>query len=199
VEDSGGGISDEVRRRMFQPFASTGSEGRGLGLALVLSIMRRTGGVVSVRTEPGLGTWFELLWPSAATVEVSSAPEAREGRLVLVVDDHAGVRSTACEMIRSLGYITEEARSGEEGLEKIAARTPDAVLLDVSLPGISGWEVLERIRDVAPGTRVILSSGHDVSRGTSRVRPDAFVPKPYMFDALQGVLEDLVPIGEVER
>ena len=184
---------------MFEPFVSSGDEGRGLGLALVLSIVRRTGGAVCVRTERGVGTWFELLWPSAATVEESAAQEAREGRHVLVVDDHAAVRSTASEMIRALGYSTEEARSGEEGLERIAARAPDAVLLDVSLPGISGWEVLERIREIAPGTRVILSSGHDVSRGTNKVRPDAFLPKPYVFDELRDALETLVPTGEVGK
>jgi PAS domain S-box-containing protein len=199
VEDSGGGISDEVKSGMFEPFVSTGHEGRGLGLALVRSIMRRTGGAVCVRTVRGVGTWFELLWPADAVPEASeAAPEVRERRTVLVIDDHAAVRGTAVEMIRSMGYRVLEARLGEEGLALAEASKPDAVLLDVTLPGMSGWQVLEKLRVVSPETRVVMSSGHDVARLASRAKPDVLLPKPYVFDDLRAALESLVPIGASE-
>lgn len=196
VEDSGGGISDEVKARMFEPFVSTGHEGRGLGLALVLSIMRRTGGAVCVRTVRGVGTWFELLWPADGVPAAPAASAAmRDCRTVLVIDDHAGVRGTAVEMIQSMGYRVIEARLGEEGLAMAEASRPDAVLLDVTLPGMSGWQVLEKLRVVSPETRVVMSSGHNVARLASRAKPDALLPKPYVFDDLKAALESLVPIA----
>ncbi len=201
VEDSGKGISEAVRNQMFEPFVSTGHEGRGLGLALVLSVMRRTGGAVCVRSEPGVGTWFELLWPSlpVPNPKPEPVPEVRSSRSVLVIDDNQSVRGAAVEMIRVLGYTAVEANTGEEGLALIKQRAPDLVLLDISLPGMSGWEVLERIRSSAPEVRVIMSSGHDVVREVQRTKPDAYLSKPYTFDDLRDVLEGLVPIGDVSK
>lgn len=191
VEDSGPGIDPVIRERMFEPFVSTKSQGRGLGLALVLSTIRRSGGAVCVRSVAGVGTWFELLWPARpAPTEAGAAPRPVRvpidgGKLALVVDDSESVRSTAVEIVRSLGFTVVEASSGEAGLTIARSRQPDLVVLDVSLPGMSGWRVLEELRKVSPKSRVIISTGHDPTRGhEGGTLPDAVLPKPYTVDQL---------------
>jgi PAS domain S-box-containing protein len=192
VEDSGSGIPPEVHSRMFEPFVSSKAAGRGLGLTLVLASIRRTGGAVCVRSNPEAGTWFELLWPAHRAAPSASEPvmEPRHTArgAVLIIEDNPAVRDTAAAMIRALGSAALLADTGEEGLALLERHRPVAVLLDVTLPGISGWEVLERIRVRAPGVRVILSTGYDATAVRRSVQPDAFLPKPYALDQLREAL-----------
>jgi PAS domain S-box-containing protein len=191
VEDSGSGIPPEIHSRMFEPFVSSKAAGRGLGLTLVLASIRRTGGAVCVRTNPEAGTWFELLWPAhlpaPSASELAMEPRAARGP-VLIIEDNPAVRDTAAAMIRALGSAPLLADTGEEGLALLERHRPVAVLLDVTLPGISGWDVLERIRVRAPGVRVILSTGYDAIVVRRAVQPDAFLPKPYALDQLRETL-----------
>ncbi len=194
VSDDGPGLADEVRGRLFEPFVTTRTAGRGLGLAAVLGIVRGHRGAVRVDTDSGRGTTFEVLLPVAASpVAKRSRPphQARdgEGRLVLVVDDEPMVRAAACRALVSRGFRTLDAEDGISGIEVFRANAEriDAVLLDLSMPNVDGVETLVRIREIRPGTPAVIMSGYSEDETAARfvgVGLATFVAKPFTPDQL---------------
>ena len=196
VSDDGCGIDEATRVRMFDPFFTTKFQGRGLGLSAVLGMTRRHGGVLHVESTPSVGTTFVLHLPETHETpsNVSSRP-SRESQLagtLLVVDDDPTVRSAADLMARSIGLRPMLAASGPEALERIESeRVIDLVLLDVTMPGMDGFETLRAIRNVRPDLRVILSSGYSsrvVSDGPG-LRFEAFLEKPYRAEDLRAAVQ----------
>ncbi len=204
VVDDGPGIPPETLARIFDPFFTTKFAGRGLGLSAILGIVRSHRGAVRVYTEPHAGTSFKVLFPMSR-----GAGEARctrrqdvgrcrfEGR-ALVVDDNDLVRRVIGRMLERLGVDVVPCSSGAEALDVLAAGDPvcDVVLLDLTMPGISGEDVFRRIRRLHSGLPVVLMSGFDeqevatklVGRGAA-----GFLQKPYRFEELRGVLERALP------
>jgi len=211
VSDEGVGMSAEVRSRLFEPFFTTKAPGRGtgLGLAMVASIVRRAGGRVDVRSVPGAGTTFEILWPTRDERDGPSAPpprhsgpsaaqtESPDGRpvpVVLLVDDDVMVRRASKRMLQRAGYEVLEAEDGETALE-IAKRPEtriDLLLTDLMMPGLSGRDVIARFRLIRAGTPIICVTGYAAESGVgTEIAPEvrAIVAKPFTSERLRRAIE----------
>jgi len=191
VADSGPGMDDEIRKRIFEPYFSTKFTGRGLGLASVLGIVRGHRGTIKFATEPGGGTTFRVLLPPATRVAQLAPEEARprgtvvRGGTILVVDDEEWVLELAQEFLERGGFDVLTAGGGREALEIVrgeAGETIDAVVLDLTMPDLDGQETFLEIRALRPGLPVIVASGFSVETTADRFPPHeiaAFVRKPY--------------------
>jgi len=182
VADDGAGMDDATRRRVFEPFFTTKQHGHGLGLAAVLGIVRGHGGAIRLRSAPGGGSSFQIFWPAAVRVR-------ERGAHVLVVDDEAMVREVVCRMLGEVGYVTCAADDGASALARVRAGEPiDAIVLDLTMPGMSGGEVLATLRRERPALPVIVCSGQDRDRADVEGAA-AVLSKPFHFDELVAAIE----------
>lgn len=192
VEDNGCGMDNKVRQRLFDPFFTTKFTGRGLGMAAVMGIVRGHRGLINIASRPNVGTKVTVLFPAtldapAPSDELPSETQAHgesENHTVLVVDDEPAVREVAVRTLNRAGYRTLDAVNGPEGLALLANDDyqVSAVLLDLTMPGMSGAAVLLELRKRRPGLPVILSSGYSADEAATQVSgraPDAFIQKPY--------------------
>jgi len=190
VTDTGVGIPSDRLDRIFEPFFTTKADGRGsgLGLATVYGIVRDHRGAVRVYSEEGVGSRFIVYLPALEAPARAAAPAAAEaprghGR-VLVVDDEELVRRAAGRMLERMGYEPELAGSGQEALDRVAARgaPPAAVVLDLAMPGMDGRECFRRLRALHPDLPVVVSSGFARNGRAQELLDEgaaAFVQKPY--------------------
>lgn len=192
VRDDGTGMDEAVLGRVFDPFFSTKFLGRGLGLSVVLSTVERHGGAVRARSVPGRGTSISILLPRTPRAEpvLEAEPSAcGAGGTVLVVDDDEPVLEVACSLLRGRGWGTLAALDAEAALARLRQSLPALVLLDLSMPGTSGVELLRRIRAEWPGLPVVLMSGYSESEASVEgAHADAFVSKPFSGDQLVAAL-----------
>jgi two-component system cell cycle sensor histidine kinase/response regulator CckA len=168
VTDTGDGMDEETRRRIFEPFYTTKEKGTGLGLATVYGIVRQSGGFIWVYSEPSKGSTFKVYMPRVAqeaqkTVAALASPSQLEGEeTVLVVEDQEEVRRLTTLVLRSYGYEVLEASSGEDALEVASARPEriDLLITDVVMPGMTGRELATKLAEVRPGMQVLFVSGY---------------------------------------
>jgi len=164
VTDTGVGMPEQVRRRVFEPFFSTkGESGSGLGLSMAYSIIRRHGGEIRVESEPGRGATFTLTVPTAreapAPPTAPSTPPRRRAARVLLVDDEPQVLSALAELLQAAGHEVSAAASGAAALKIYAPGRYDVVLTNVGMAGMNGWEVAERVRAVDLKVPVVFITG----------------------------------------
>ncbi len=190
IEDTGPGIAENVLTRVFDPFFTTKFTGRGLGLAVVQGVVQRHGGAVKVTSKVGEGTLFRILLPTAAKNAggEETAPTAAAGPTVtgsvLVVDDEPMVRNVARRLLESAGWRAHAAESGEHALALVRGGAAfDAALVDITMPGMSGCELLEKLRVESPRTAVVLTSGYSQESG-DKPEDVPFVQKPYTAEVL---------------
>ncbi|HEY6033304.1 MAG TPA: PAS domain S-box protein [Kofleriaceae bacterium] len=196
VKDDGPGMDDETRRHVFEPFFTTKEHGHGIGLAAVLGIVRAHEGGLRLRTGYGRGATFQVLWPAAATQpgRAPTPPPTPSTRVVLVIDDEDLVRDVVARMIEDLGYGTMTAPDGAAGLALVDANPMaiDAVLVDMTMPRMSGRDVIEQLRARRPDLPIVVCSGFDRD-GQGPVHADAYLPKPFRIDVLERTLAKLLP------
>lgn len=195
VADNGCGMSPETLSRIFEPFFTTKFTGRGLGLASIRGIVRAHAGGIHVESAADRGTTFTLVFPvgvmrAAAVAPGSATPiELPKGVTILVIDDEEAVRDVVRDVLESRGVTVLDADSGERGIElfRRAAATIDAVLLDLTMPGMTGEAVFRELQLIRPDVRVVVSSGYSERETASRFRGDGLagvVPKPYTAEIL---------------
>ncbi|HEY0028271.1 MAG TPA: ATP-binding protein [Allosphingosinicella sp.] len=200
VADSGTGIDPDLLERVFEPFFTTKSVGRGTGLGLsqVYGFAAQSGGEVKMTSALGEGTVVTIILPcsdrEAAPPTLPAAANARRGGTgrLLVVDDNEDVGAFAEALLLELGYQVVRVNNGEAALERAATEQFDAVFTDVVMPEMTGIELAERLKSVAPNVPVVLTTGYsdEISRSGAGGRPVVF--KPYRLDTLAQVLEDVL-------
>ncbi len=191
VSDTGIGMTPEVRARLFEPFFTTKGPGRGtgLGLATVYGIVRQAGGAISVETEPGAGTTFEILFPAVVgdpKTTPTSSPGAMPGgtETVLVAEDEDGVREVVRQILGRLGYTVHIARTQDEAVRMLSDLTcrVDLLLTDVVMPDVGGRELADLARRHRPGIRVLFMSGYTddlvLLKGVGEAQAP-FIQKPF--------------------
>ncbi len=182
VEDDGDGMGQETLSRIFDPFFTTKFKGRGLGLAAVLGIVRTHRGAIRVESRQDAGTRAIVLWPERSRATSSTALASPGHGTILVVDDDDGVRAVAERGLTQRGYRVLTASNGADGLRLLARHRGEIslALVDVTMPGMSGFDLLKELRAQGGVTPVLLSSGYDVD--PSRVEAagsSGILAKPY--------------------
>jgi two-component system, cell cycle sensor histidine kinase and response regulator CckA len=197
VSDSGEGMDAPTMKRVFEPFFTTkeAGKGTGLGLATVYGIARQHGGWVAVDSVPMVGSVFSFYLPVAEQPLAEPPPGDRDlaGRgqeTVLLVEDEPAVRRLAARSLRSLGYQVLEAASGADALSvwERHGGSVDALVTDMVMPaGMTGLDVAERLTELKPGLKVIITTGYSPDSLTRRANANGefrFLGKPYGPDAL---------------
>jgi CheY-like chemotaxis protein/two-component sensor histidine kinase len=206
VTDTGSGMSDEVRKHIFDPSFSTKGAGRGMGLAAVQGIVRGHGGSIEVTSTLGRGTRFRILFPCGSKPPVrvpangEPAPEllaARRGT-IMIVEDEETLRISVATMLRKQGFYVLEAGDGDRAVELIRSQDEDiaVVLLDLTLPGRSSPEVFAELQRARPEAKVILTSAYgreSVAGPLKALERQSFIRKPYHFSELVTVVRQALP------
>jgi len=214
--DAGCGIEDKDIEKLFDPFFTSKFTGRGLGLPVVLGIVKAHGGAVTVESEPNRGSTFRVFLPISGEevprqpdkvgnngncgdtlqqgVPTIPSPAETEGSgTVLLVEDEEMVRDMAAAMLKRLGFSVVEAKDGVEAVDVFRKHKDKirCVLCDNTMPRMNGWETLTALRKLAPDIPVILASGYDeaqVMAGDHAEWPQIFLGKPYKLKGLSDAI-----------
>jgi CheY-like chemotaxis protein len=211
VSDTGSGMSAETQAKVFDPFFSTKSTGRGLGLAVVQGIVRSLGGGIHLASEPEKGTTFQILLPCPESAAHADGLEENGGEVVLptqhgtvlVVEDEDALRQPVVKMLRKTGFEVFEAADGASALARLRADGDkvDVMLLDLTIPGASHREVIAEAAKAKPRISVILTSAYSQEMIAGDMSPlpiRGFIRKPFQFEDLLNKLRNVLP-GSVAR
>ncbi len=208
VADTGSGMDQKTRDRIFEPFFSTKGLGRGtgLGLAMVYGIVKGHSGFITVDSEENRGSVFTIYLPASekeAAEEEIDAPAIITGReTILLVDDERAVRDVNAKILKTLGYKVLAAGGGREAVDVLAGgeHKIDLVILDMVMPDMSGEETFYRIKEIDPAIKIILSSGYSLMGQAGKIMEqgcDGFLQKP--FDTAQLSREIRRVLGDPEK
>jgi PAS domain S-box-containing protein len=200
VRDTGSGMLPKVRDSIFEPLFTTKRSGTGLGLAVAKQVIERHGGTIHVDTAPGEGTTFFLLLPAEEKTPPHEAEESERrrrssARRVLLVEDEPAVAAGVIAILEEEGIEVHAVERGTEAPDAAESFRPDAVILDLRLPDISGLDVYTSLKTIAPDLPIIFSSGHADQAMLEEQLDSAslvFLRKPYEADALLAALERAV-------
>jgi signal transduction histidine kinase/CheY-like chemotaxis protein len=203
VTDTGTGMDKETIERIFEPFFTTKgmSKSTGLGLASAYGIIKAHGGYIDVYSERGHGTNFEIYLPASKKEEAKekeAATEAFDGKeTVLLVDDEDVIIDVCKEILRVLGYKVLIASGGIEALEiyKKNKDTIDIVILDMIMLGVSGGEAYDRMKEINPNIKVLLSSGYSINGEATEILNrgcSGFIQKPFNMKQLAEKIREIL-------
>ena len=204
VNDTGGGLTEEVRRRVFEPFFSTkGAGGHGLGLAMVRGVVQQHGGTVEVESRSGQGTTFKIRLPIEYVKPTPSVPASSADGLVtrplrvLVVDDEPMLRTVMTAFLTGDGHVFETAASGAEALAQLKDGNKfDVVITDKTMPEMNGEQLAVAINQRAPSMPIILMTGFgDMMLDAGELPPHicTILCKPFTQSSLRAALVKAVP------
>ncbi|MFO7784644.1 MAG: PAS domain S-box protein [Desulfatiglandales bacterium] len=204
VTDTGTGMDDSVRKRIFDPFFSTKDKGQGsgLGLASVYGIIKNHGGFINVYSEKGIGTTFNIYLPASEkeAVEQGPIPDRREIKYgcgtVLLVDDEDMILEVGRMILEKLGYRVFVARSGQEALDVYSKHKEeiDLVILDMIMPGMGGGEAYDRLKAIDGDVKVLLSSGYSINGLAKEIMDSGcggFIQKPFAMEELSRKIREV--------
>ncbi|MCH8061008.1 MAG: PAS domain S-box protein [Chloroflexi bacterium] len=197
VEDTGVGMSEEVKAHIFEPFYTTKEVGKGtgLGLSICYGIAEQNGGCISVESEVGKGTAFTMLLPrleighgqSSNMNQLDPLPQGKEK--ILLVEDEPMVREVTAHVLREQGYTVVEAANGMEAVRAFSEDTTmdiDLLLTDIVMPLMSGRELAEKVKLMHPGIKVLYASGYT---------DDEIVRREIMTDDRQFIMKPFTPLA----
>lgn len=211
ISDSGVGMSPAILQKIFEPFFTTRAKGTGLGLAMVYNIVQYHAGFIDVYSEEGLGSTFNVYIP--AMTSASQAPRKPEtgersivhgSGMILIADDDEVMRTTAADFLVMCGYTVATASNGRECVElyqKLSDRI-DAVLLDMVMPVLSGYDVYLKLLMLNPNVKVMLCSGFKQDQRVVKILElgaVGFVQKPYSLYDLSVAMHKAVSAAKQEK
>jgi len=208
IRDTGAGMDKKTMACIFEPFFSTKglAKSAGLGLASAYGIVKNHDGYIDVESQEGKGTTFYVYLPALEkkTGEVAERVEdtIQKGTgTILLVDDEELVLDVGTQLLESLGYTIIRARDGSEAIDifKAGNGSIDMVFLDIVMPGMSGRDTYERLKEINPNVRVLLSSGYDIDTQATEILDrgaDGFIQKPF---ALKDLSQKIKRIMEIEK
>lgn len=196
VQDTGMGMSPETRSRIFEPYFSTKSRGRGLGMAAVYGIVKNHQGQIFVLSEPGKGSTFTIYLPvhqgplPAHRPAQTTAEEAPASNRVLLIDDDEMVVSVTRRMLQHLGYEVTVARNGQEAVELARSDAPvfDLALLDMGMPVMDGYQAFPLLRAARPNMRIVICTGYHLDAVSQQLLGSGahgFLRKPFNLETLK--------------
>ncbi len=208
--DTGIGMDEKTLQRIFEPFFTTKekSRGTGLGLASVYGIVQHHGGFIEVESQPTKGTTFRIYLPASDEPPVDDLKPSEQtismqkggmARTILLVDDEPMVRDVGEQLLRHLGCEVIQAESGKQAIDLYGKerRRIDGIILDMVMPGLSGGTVFDRLKEMDPDVRVILSSGYSID-GEAQAILDrgcrGFLQKPFTIKQLTEALQELFAV-----
>lgn len=196
ITDTGTGMDEEVRSKLFDPFFSTkGEQGTGLGMSQVYGFVKQTGGAISVYSEPGYGTRIAIYLPRSIeendstgqqSDEVSEIPETGN-ETILIVDDVVSLRDLAAEILTGHGYKTLVAESGFEALDILKSESVDLMLSDIIMPEMDGYQLAEKVQELYPDIEIQMASGFSDDRLLTASNEELYnnrLQKPFTSKAL---------------
>ena len=203
IKDTGRGMDEATMQRIFEPFFTTKEigTGTGLGLASAFGIIKSHNGFIDVQSRPGKGATFTIYLP--ATDEEVQVSEKKVVELVpgtetiLLVDDEHAILDACSSMLKRLGYDVIVARGGKEAVDMYRQHQAqiDLVILDIIMPDLSGGEVFDRLLDMNPRVKVLLSSGYSIEDQAAEIMRrgcDGFIQKPFQMEQLHRSIREIV-------
>jgi PAS domain S-box-containing protein len=204
VTDTGSGIDQQTQARIFEPFFTTKEMGRGtgLGLASVYGIIKNHGGYINVSSDTGQGTTFSIYLPASAKAvqpEVRTVtPTVVTGNgTILLIDDEKMIIDVGQELLQELGYDVLTARSGKAAVEIYRQKSTriDLVIMDLIMPGMSGSETYDRLKEINTHVKVLLSSGYSINGQAAKIMErgcDGFIQKPFNINQLSEKIQGII-------
>jgi CheY-like chemotaxis protein len=188
-------MDEKTKERIFEPFFTTRElgKGTGLGLASVYGIIKNHGGFINVHSEKGKGTTFTIYLPTTKKdVKVrgdESNPILEGSESILLVDDEKIILNVGLELLESMGYQVLVAGSGKEAIEVFKKNQDkiDMIILDTIMPEMGGNETYEKLKEINPGIKVLLSSGYGINDQAVQILAhdcDGFIQKPFNMEDL---------------
>ena len=204
LEDTGPGLTEEFRRRLFEPFFNTdpGGEAAGLGLATVYGVVTQSGGQILAEGEPGRGTTFRIYLPSVERPAAGAAPGSGEAwETILLVEDEDNVRKPLSEILRGRGYTVLEAADAAQASEicETHAGPIHLMVTDILLGGVSGVELAERVAFRRPEMKVLYATGYPagLAERPSLAREDTpLLKKPFSGRTLAAKVREVLESRE---